>query len=284
MTRSSFLTVLVALSCLLGIAPAASAHYDTVLGRWLERDPKGYVNGMNAAQYATSSPVRFQDSHGLDIHGESIRRDVERRKRLRDVLGPNDPQCGPDCCEVRMYATNAFGLGGVYHMCLEIDTPSGDGGGCKLKRAELRSAHEKDSVPIGTGPLTEPFRGSGSSSNQKSKDSSAKESGGNVEEAWGIYVEDEKTCRRTDAKDASRIVPADGSGMTQCELAECLADAAVRIGKEAGESEIEYKPFKRNSNSYIGEVLRACNAKIVHPIVTDLAPAFDHPFFGGPLW
>ena len=41
MTRTNVLTVLFAALAVLGIAPAAAAHYDPVPGRWLERDPIG---------------------------------------------------------------------------------------------------------------------------------------------------------------------------------------------------------------------------------------------------
>src|SRR5690606_31617718 len=78
MTRSGNPTVLFTLLVLLGFAPVASAHYETVQGRWLERDPIGtqpsihrgvrigqqYLDGPNLYQYARSVPTRFVDPSG----------------------------------------------------------------------------------------------------------------------------------------------------------------------------------------------------------------------------
>jgi len=39
-------------------------HYDPVLGRWLERDPAGYVDGMNLYEYSMASPATRLDGFG----------------------------------------------------------------------------------------------------------------------------------------------------------------------------------------------------------------------------
>jgi RHS repeat-associated protein len=39
-------------------------YYDTAKGRFLERDPEGYVNGMNLYEYANDNPTRFVDPFG----------------------------------------------------------------------------------------------------------------------------------------------------------------------------------------------------------------------------
>ncbi len=39
--------------------------YDTGLGRWMERDPAGYVNGANTYQYTMANPITLRDSLGL---------------------------------------------------------------------------------------------------------------------------------------------------------------------------------------------------------------------------
>jgi hypothetical protein len=41
-------------------------HYDPVLGRWITRDPAGYVDGMDLFEYAQGSPSEFTDAFGLD--------------------------------------------------------------------------------------------------------------------------------------------------------------------------------------------------------------------------
>ena len=40
-------------------------HYSPRLGRWIERDPAGYVDARSLLQYSHGSPVRFSDAVGL---------------------------------------------------------------------------------------------------------------------------------------------------------------------------------------------------------------------------
>jgi hypothetical protein len=65
MTRSTFLAVLFAALAALGITPIASATYDPVQGRWLERDPIGARGGPNTYRYVRSNPGQFVDPYGL---------------------------------------------------------------------------------------------------------------------------------------------------------------------------------------------------------------------------
>lgn len=39
--------------------------YNVLLGRWMQQDPAGYVNGMNAYQFVESNPIAFSDPAGL---------------------------------------------------------------------------------------------------------------------------------------------------------------------------------------------------------------------------
>jgi RHS repeat-associated protein len=41
-------------------------HYNPDLGRWLQRDPSGYVDGMNLYAYGMSSPMNYGDPMGLE--------------------------------------------------------------------------------------------------------------------------------------------------------------------------------------------------------------------------
>jgi len=41
-------------------------HYDPMLGRWMERDPAGYVDSCNLFLFALTRPLTITDSHGLD--------------------------------------------------------------------------------------------------------------------------------------------------------------------------------------------------------------------------
>jgi len=40
-------------------------HYDPRHGRWLQRDPAGYADGMNLYEYVRSNPIRYVDGAGL---------------------------------------------------------------------------------------------------------------------------------------------------------------------------------------------------------------------------
>ncbi|MBL4697774.1 MAG: hypothetical protein JKX70_02970 [Phycisphaerales bacterium] len=46
----------------------AFATYDMGLGRWLQKDPAGYVDGMNSYEVVGSSPTSYSDSFGLARH------------------------------------------------------------------------------------------------------------------------------------------------------------------------------------------------------------------------
>jgi RHS repeat-associated protein len=53
-------------------APVSLVHflhrsYSPTLGRWLQTDPKGYVDGVSLVEYGASSPIVFVDPFGLDI-------------------------------------------------------------------------------------------------------------------------------------------------------------------------------------------------------------------------
>jgi hypothetical protein len=67
---------IVALACLFVIAPTRAAHavYNADLGRWMQRDPAGFVDGPNPSLFVRGNPSRWHDSHGLlalpvDIRG-----------------------------------------------------------------------------------------------------------------------------------------------------------------------------------------------------------------------
>jgi hypothetical protein len=64
MTATRLLTFLVAV---VALAPAPEAHavYDVGTGRWLTRDPAGYVDGPNTYGYCLNNPLAASDSAGL---------------------------------------------------------------------------------------------------------------------------------------------------------------------------------------------------------------------------
>ena len=48
-----------------GLYTVRHRHYSPELGRWLERDPAGYVDGMNQHRFVQSSPMSASDPSGL---------------------------------------------------------------------------------------------------------------------------------------------------------------------------------------------------------------------------
>jgi len=65
--------------------------YDPVLGRWLERDPAGYIDGLSMYWAFRSSPLGFFDPSGLagEDSGECCGSDANDaiRKAMQDLLG-----------------------------------------------------------------------------------------------------------------------------------------------------------------------------------------------------
>ncbi len=65
----------IVLICLMVAVFTGEAHaiFDPGTGRWLQRDPIGYVDGTNLCQYARSSPIRFNDPSGLEVFIKCVR-------------------------------------------------------------------------------------------------------------------------------------------------------------------------------------------------------------------
>ena len=47
---------------------ARNRNYDPTLGRWINQDPAGYINGANTYQFVESNPVNAVDPWGLQMH------------------------------------------------------------------------------------------------------------------------------------------------------------------------------------------------------------------------
>jgi len=69
MKRTSLLSMPFATLLVLCAAPAASGMYHPTLGRWVQRDPGGYADGMGLYEYARTSPISSRDSDGLQSTG-----------------------------------------------------------------------------------------------------------------------------------------------------------------------------------------------------------------------
>jgi RHS repeat-associated protein len=58
--------LLVVLTVLLALPQTLHARwYDAEAGRWLTRDPAGYIDGPNAVEYVASAPIARSDPMGL---------------------------------------------------------------------------------------------------------------------------------------------------------------------------------------------------------------------------
>ena len=53
-----------------GLYYARNRNYSPTLGRWINQDPAGYINGANTYQFVMSNPVNRMDPSGLDVEEE----------------------------------------------------------------------------------------------------------------------------------------------------------------------------------------------------------------------
>ena len=62
-------------------------HYNPQLGRFQQRDPLGYDEGINLYQYVNSNPVNWIDPQGLEAcRVETLKKDFEIPNRLKGFL------------------------------------------------------------------------------------------------------------------------------------------------------------------------------------------------------
>jgi RHS repeat-associated protein len=62
-------------------------YIDPAKGRFLQRDPLGYVDGMNLFQYAKSNPTRYLDPSGLN--GEESSGEEKKKEEKCELCGPD---------------------------------------------------------------------------------------------------------------------------------------------------------------------------------------------------
>ena len=94
MRRKHFFAVLSGLVAVALVAADASATYHPTLGRWLQRDPIGYADGMGLYEYAKGTPPNTADPTGLSEF-EVVTRTIlkepgpgeSRMERLMRVIG-----------------------------------------------------------------------------------------------------------------------------------------------------------------------------------------------------
>lgn len=104
-------------------------HYSPELGRWLERDPAGYVDGMNLYQNVRSSPTRFTDPQGLRPVDLGRKRKCIQEWR-EDMIGLVDPslarQTARDVMALQRYCGNISTAVGASETFIEEISPKLD--------------------------------------------------------------------------------------------------------------------------------------------------------------
>lgn len=112
--NATYRMLLVLAVVLAWFAPTAHARwYDPSTGRWLQRDPARFINGMNQYQYVVSNPIRFVDSTGRAAEEPP---DGKAKDPADDVY--NDPNRG---CGIKV-KQNRVG-NGYGHRWIEIGEP-----------------------------------------------------------------------------------------------------------------------------------------------------------------
>lgn len=97
MNTTTYRMLLIVAAMLAWFVPDAQARwYDPATGRWLQRDPIRYVDGMNAYQYVVSNPLAHVDPRGLQPEGAGITEKVgDPSRRFEDIWHAIDG-CIPD--------------------------------------------------------------------------------------------------------------------------------------------------------------------------------------------
>jgi len=84
--------------------------YHPLFGRWLQRDPLGYVDGMSVYEYCGGRPVTATDAQGLDMIGPPAIKEIWEEQERRDAEEEATRRKKPD---------------------LTTDAPAGEGPGVK---------------------------------------------------------------------------------------------------------------------------------------------------------
>ncbi len=69
-----------------GLYYARNRNYSPTLGRWINQDPAGYINGVNTYQFVMSNPVGNVDAEGLCPCYKCYRAFNQERKQLQQQL------------------------------------------------------------------------------------------------------------------------------------------------------------------------------------------------------
>ena len=96
--------------------------YSPTLGRWLERDPAGYVDGMDLYEYVRGGAIDAVDPSGLSTAtGDRWWLDPNQSESKRRYEPRNDPANG---CGITVRRAGAPGIKNIGHDWIEIDDPA----------------------------------------------------------------------------------------------------------------------------------------------------------------
>lgn len=73
-----------------GLYHVCHRSYHPTLGRWVQRDPIGYVDGMSLYEYGQSAPTSATDPHGLFVNPEQIASGQEVQATAADAQSDAD--------------------------------------------------------------------------------------------------------------------------------------------------------------------------------------------------
>jgi len=83
--------------CESGLYHVRYRYYHDRLGRWITRDPLGYIDGMSVYGYVEGNPLTHTDPSGLCTNVESLNADIEAQYRLIESIMEEERQrqCDP---------------------------------------------------------------------------------------------------------------------------------------------------------------------------------------------
>jgi len=77
-----------------GLYHVRNRMYHATLGRWIQRDPAGYVDGMGLYEYAASNPSVHVDPNGRTYYPTNGGFGAKRRYKEGEVFGPHAKRIG----------------------------------------------------------------------------------------------------------------------------------------------------------------------------------------------
>jgi RHS repeat-associated protein len=273
------------------------------LGCWVERDPIGYVDAPNLYGALIGNPVRKLDPDGTRSMEQVLRDQKRSQQALAQIKNRRAAQIAftkaqrNRCCSSVVFATGAFGTD-FYHLTLEVKIcdeqyrielerayssgdPDAEGKTYEFKPGQPPSPYLEGSGALGS-LLGIPSGSSAPSSPKSFSDWAADTFGGNLEQAWGIWVVPHSHLNDTQKDPILDASPLDfRAGESPCTFARCLVDTAKQVAKQAQAKQAKYDPISQSSNSFISEVISKCHGQVSFDQITTNTPGYGTDFSTG---